>query len=71
MTDREQLELIATLETAAKHLRRITMVYMKCPDKCLCNGVCEHPDLERTGNIEKRLLDMSHKIAAIKTEDEA
>ena len=55
-------ESIHTLEQAAKHLRRLSVVYVTCHDNCMCNGTCEHPDRIKAEEIIANLCKVMQEI---------
>ena len=62
LTVDQRTNLIQTLHKAAKHMRRLQMVYVKCHENCLCNGVCENPDLLLASDIVDELIKLSKEI---------
>ena len=60
---RDFTEAMFLLEQSLKHLRRVTVVYAKCHPECLCNGVCENPDVEKTFRLEQKIFDMVKKMS--------
>lgn len=55
MKSQKVSQVIHALELSLKHIRRLSVVYVKCHDNCLCNGVCEHPDRIHTIRVEELL----------------
>jgi|SanBayMetagenome_1026888.scaffolds.fasta_scaffold216193_1 hypothetical protein len=62
LTVDQHTNLLHTLNRAAKHMRRLQMVYVKCHEKCLCDGVCENPDLLLASEIVDELKKLSKEI---------